>query len=139
MVSKSFGQLSTASKETQKQIARFLKEGILEKAPIVGDANKRVKSLIELERFLDRASSRFTSKNLIGPVTRVAGALGGVKSAAVSELLRLVDSPTLKSAGGIAVNELSKLVEKGSRAGKIPLVALVNLIADFLNKQDSQE
>lgn len=135
LLRKKFGELTTASVEGQKAINRFLKEGILDKAPIVGEANKRVKNLIDFERFARNASNSISGRNLLGLPTKLGGAIGGVPGAIAGKLLELADSPALKSVGGIAVNELAKLAEKGVTAGKIPAVALLNFIADIVNRQ----
>ena len=136
LLRKKFGELTTASTEGQKAINRFLKEGIVDKAAIVGDANKRVKNLIDFERFARRASNSISGRNLLGVPSKIGGAIGGVPGAVAGKLLELVDSPAIKSMGGIAVNELAKLAEGTGKAARIPAVALINFIANIQSKRE---
>ncbi len=138
LIRKSFGQLTAASTEGQKQIARFLKEGVLEKAPIVGTANKRAKALIEFEKFAIKASNRISSSNLLGFPAKVGGAVAGGPGLVAGKLLELVDSPALKSAAAIGIDQLAKLAGKGVKAGRISLVALVNEIAKIVQGQEEK-
>ena len=138
LLRKSFGELTTASVETQKQIARFLKEGILDKAPIVGDINKRVANLIKMEKQLSGTVSTVNRRQLLGLAGKVGGVTGGVKGALVGKLLEVADSPLIKSGAGIASNELGKIIEASGKKSRVSLVALINAITESLNREKDE-
>ena len=121
---KYYDQLSAAGIEGQKQATRFLKEKIVEKAPVVGDVNKRLSSLYKFDQALEKARGRIGNLNLLGLAPKIGAAVGGAKGAVIGAVVGLIDNPAIKSGVGIGLNELSKLAEKGA----IPLNALLGLI-----------
>ena len=99
LIRNSYGELSNVQKETQKQMARFLKEGIVEKSPVVGDVNSRLKSLYALDEALGKASRRIGNLNLLGLGLKAGSALGGGKGAVMGMLGDLTDKAAVKSGG----------------------------------------
>lgn len=133
LLKKYYNTLSGAEQEARKQGVRYLKDKIVEKAPVVGDVNKRLKSLYEFDKSLATASNRIKNLNLLGLGAKAGTAVSGSKGAAVGLLADLADSPLLKSGAAIGVNELSKLA---SPKGVIPLNALVGYIRSQIEKNN---
>jgi len=125
MLRKYYDRLSTAGIEGQKQATRFLKEKIVEGAPIVGDINSRLSNLYKFDQALSKASGRIGNLNLLGLGAKFGAAAGGSKGAIIGLLSDLADAPAIKSGAGIAINELSKLVNKKS---VIPLNTLLGIL-----------
>jgi len=121
----SYGELSNVQKETQKQVARFLKEGIVEKAPAVGDINARLKNLYALDQSLESASRRIGNLNLLGLGGKIGAAAGGKMGAALGLVADVLDKAAVKSGVAIGVNELAKLAGPGST---IPATVLLNYV-----------
>lgn len=123
-----YGELSSVEKETQKQMARFLKEGIVEKSPVVGEINKRLKSLYELDNSLEKASRRIGNLNLLGISAKLGAAAGGKAGAALGLVGDFMDRAAIKSGAAIGLNELAKLGGKAGSMAKIPVSELLNYI-----------
>ncbi len=120
-----YGELSNVQKETQKQIARFLKEGIVEKAPAVGDINARLKNLYALDQSLEGAARRIGNLNLLGLGAKIGAAAGGKAGAVLGIAADLLDKAGIKSGAAIGLNEIAKLAGSGST---VPAAALLNYI-----------
>lgn len=121
----SYGELSNVNRETQKNIARFLKEGIVEKAPEAGQINSRLKNLYALDQSLDKASKRIGNLNLLGLGVKLGAASRGSAGAVVGLVADLMDKAAIKSGAAIGINELSKLSVPG---GAIPVTAILNYV-----------
>lgn len=130
MLRNAYGELSNVQKETQKQITRFLKEGIVEKAPAVGTINNRLKSLYRLDEALGKASNRVGNLNLLGLGSKVlagAGAtIGGTKGALLGLLGGIATKPALKSGAAIGLQNLANGVGQAANAVRIPTTMLLN-------------
>lgn len=120
-----YGELSNVGKETQKQMARFLKEGIAEKAPVVDTVNKRLKDLYALDQSLEGAAKRIGNLNLLGLGAKLGAAAGGKAGAAIGLVADLLDKSAIKSGAAIGLNELANL---SGGASTIPVTALLNYV-----------
>jgi len=108
-ISKSYGKLSSASIESQKALARGLKEELAAQIPEIGDLNARESQLIGLDQALERAVNRIGNHQMMGIGTPLAAS--GVKaatgstglSAAAGVLKAIVDDPIIKSKLAIAM------------------------------------
>lgn len=117
--SKAYGELKNASIESQKALARGLKEELVAQFPEIADLNARESNLIGLDKQLERAVGRIENHQMLGIGTPLAAAGGkavtgstGV-AAAVGILKAIFDDPFIKSKLAISLN-------KGSK-GAIPL------------------
>lgn len=131
LIRNSYGELSNVSKETQKQMARFLKEGIVEKAPEVGDVNTRLKNLYALDDALGKASRRIGNLNLLGLGVKAGAAVGGGKAEVVAGLLAdLLDKGAVKSGAAIGLNNFANLAGQGVTNAKAPVTFLLNKLIE---------
>ena len=128
ILKKSYGKLSTVNTEGQKQIARFLKDEIVDAAPVIGDVNKRLSSLYKFDQALSKASGRLGNLNLLGIGTKIGGAIGGVKGGVVGALLDLIDKPTIKSGMAISLDQLTK----GAVGARIPAAVILKNLAEII-------
>ena len=124
-----YGELSSVQKEAQKQITRFLKEGIVEKAPVVGDINARLAKLYALDGALEKASARIGNLNLLGLGSKIGAAAGGKPGAVIGVIADLIDKPWAKSGAAIGLNELAKAAEKVGKAGKVSIPLLMRYLS----------
>lgn len=108
LLKKEYGKLSTVSSEGQKQITRFLKDKILEKAPAVKDINQRLSRLYQFDKALQSAQTRISNLNLLGLATKVGGAVRGRPGWVLGLALDLADKPLLKSLGAFTADRISK-------------------------------
>src|SRR3990167_1695729 len=108
LLRKYYDRLTSAGIEGQKQGVRYLKEKIVEKAPIVGDINKRLKSLYEFDEALGKSQGRIKNLNLLGLASKIGGAAAGPQGLLIGKLLELADAPMIKSGAAIGLNELSQ-------------------------------
>jgi len=130
LIRNSYGELSNVQKETQKQMARFLKEGIVEKSPVVGDVNARLKSLYALDEALGKASRRIGNLNLLGLGLKAGSALGGGKGAVMGLLGDLTDKAAVKSGAAIGLNNFANLAGQGVTNAKAPVTFLLNKLIE---------
>jgi len=130
LIRNSYGELSNVQKETQKQMARFLKEGIVEKSPVVGDVNARLKSLYTLDEALGKASKRIGNLNLLGLGLKAGSALGGGKGAIMGLLGDLTDKAAVKSGAAIGLNNFANLAGQGVTNAKAPVTFLLNKLIE---------
>ncbi len=108
--SKAYGELKSADIESQKALARGLKEELARQIPEIGDLNARESQLIGLDKALERAVNRISNHQMFGIGTPLAAA--GVKAAtgstglaAVTGILRaVIDDPIIKSKLAIAMS-----------------------------------
>lgn len=127
-ISKSYGQLSSAAIESQKALARGLKEEIATAFPEIADLNAKESQFIGLDGALQSAVKRITNHQLVGIGTPIAaGAVAGItkstKLGAIAGVVKAVmDDPVLKSKLAIALNR------KG-----VPLPGAMARIAAYAN------
>lgn len=112
---KKYGELGNASIESQKALARGIKEEIAEAVPEVGALNAKESKFIGLDQAFERAVVRVTNQKLLNVGTSVAtlgakAATGSNKAALVAGFLKAVyESPDLRSRLAIAVNRAQRL------------------------------
>lgn len=129
---KLYGQMTEAPRiEASKQMVRGLKEGILEKAPQVGDINSRLGKLYEFDKALEKAAGRVKNLNLLGMGGKLGAAVGGKAGAFAGALADLAEHSFVKSGAAIGLNDLATLMEKGKSIGQVPL----NEIIRFMTKK----
>lgn len=107
---KAYGELKSATIESQKALARGLKEELASQIPEIGDLNSRESQLIGLDGALERAVNRISNHQIIGIGTPIAAGAakavtGSSGMAAVAGLLKaVVDDPIIKSKLAIAMS-----------------------------------
>lgn len=120
---KAYGEMKTASLESQKALARGLKEEIANQFPQLNELNAQDSKLYDLQEPLTRAVQRISNHQVIGigtPIAASAGAAitGSAKVGVVSGLIKAVlDDPVVKSKLAIALSK--------SGQGSLPM-SLVN-------------
>ena len=110
--------MSSATIESQKALARGIKEELEVQFPEIKGLNKQESQLYDLQPALERAVRRIDNHDIISlgsKVTAGAGAaLGGAPGAVAGSILeKTLGMPLVKSQLAIAINAASK--------GKIPL------------------
>jgi hypothetical protein len=111
---RSFGELKSATIESQKALARGIKEELQSQFPDIKNLNAREGQLIGLDEALERAVRRIDNHQLIGLGTPMAVAAGGVLTGtaggagALGALKLVLDNPVVKSKLAIALNHASK-------------------------------
>jgi hypothetical protein len=106
---KAYGELKGATIESQKSLARGLKEEIATQFPEINDLNAQDSRAINLQDSLERAVNRIGNHQLLGIGTPIAAGAakavtGSNKVAAVAGLLKAVlDNPAVKSNLAIAL------------------------------------
>lgn len=127
-IRKSYGQLSDAAKESQKALARGLKEELVQQFPEIGQLNAKESQLINLDGALEQALKRISNHQLVGIGTPMVAAGAGAitkstKVGAAAGIIKAVlDDPILKSKIAIALNK------KG-----VPIVGAKTRIAAYAN------
>lgn len=107
---KAYGELKGAAIESQKALARGLKDELAQQFPELSDLNARDSRAIDLQDELERAVNRIGNHQLVGIGTPVAtagvkAATGSNKLAAVAGVMKAVlDSPGVKSKLAIALS-----------------------------------
>jgi hypothetical protein len=113
-IRKNYGQLSSATVESQKALARGIKEELANQFPELSQLNAQDSQAINLDKFLQRAVSRISNHQLVGIGTPiVAGTAKAVTGssgvAGVAGVMKAVlDDPYIKSKVAIALNKASK-------------------------------
>lgn len=116
---KSYGQLSNATIESQKALARGIKEELAQQFPEISAMNSRESELLGLDTALERAVRRIDNHQMIGIGTPMAAGAakavtGSSPVAAVAGIMKaVIDDPLVKSRIAIALNR--------ARSGKGPL------------------
>jgi hypothetical protein len=118
--SRAYGELGSATIESQKALARGLKEELVTQFPELKDLNAQDSKLINLDGALEHAVRRIDNHQLVSfGATAAAGAGGvaaGAPGAAIAGILKtVVDNPTVKSKLAIALNKIA------SPGGRIPM------------------
>lgn len=109
--SKAYGEMQTAAVESQKALARGLKEEIANQFPELTELNARDSKLYDLEGPLTKAVQRISNHQVIGIGTPIAASAGAAitssaKVGVISGLLKAVlDDPVVKSRLAIALSK----------------------------------
>lgn len=111
LIKNAYGKLKTSTLEYQKQIARGLKEGVVENVPEVGGINSRLKSLYALEKQLDRSVDRIKNADLMRLGTRVIAGVGGMTGTALAVVSQIF-GPSVKSLSAIQMNRLGEFLSR---------------------------
>ena len=110
---RAYGELSSAAVESQKALARGLKEELAAQFPELSDLNPQDSRLIGLDGFLEKAVNRIANHQILGIGTPLAAAgakavTGSSGLAGVAGMLKMVvDDPIIKSKLAIALNKAS--------------------------------
>ena len=110
----SYGQLSSATVESQKALARGLKEELQQQFPQIQNLNAQEGKLIDLDSALDRAVTRISNHQLMGIGSPLAAAGAGAATGSPPMALAsgvfkaILDDPVVKSKLAIAQNRGSK-------------------------------
>lgn len=102
----SYGEQSSASREAQKDLARGLKDQIVQAFPEIGALNEKESALLKLEASLERFVGREGNKELIGlgtPMTTLAGHAMGIPAVPAWFLSAALKSSEIKSRIAIAM------------------------------------
>lgn len=124
---KSYGELKGATIESQKALARGIKEELATQFPEINQLNDRESKLIGLNEAVERAVRRIDNHQLIGIGTPIVAGGAGVLSKstgmgmAAATIKAVIDDPFLKSKLAIAMN----------KAGKVPLNQANSRIAAY--------
>ncbi len=136
MVSKHYGDMKGAAIEAQKQLARGLKDALVETYPDLTKLNAEDSGLIQLQKALERTVGRLNNRDMIGLGETIAGGagaavgslLGGPAGAAAGSLVgvarRIADSPEVKTRVALLLNKASKM--------KVP--PMINDAAPMINE-----
>jgi len=111
---RAYGELGSATIESQKALARGLKEELANAFPELSDLNAQDSKLLDLQGMLQRAVNRISNHQMVGIGTPIMGA--GVKAAtgstgiagAAALAKAVFDDPYIKSQVAIALNKASK-------------------------------
>lgn len=120
-IRKSYGQMSNATVESQKALARGIKEELATQIPEIGDLNAKESALLGLDKAMERAVGRIGNLNMMGIGTPIAagaaGAITGRSSIGViSGIVKaVIDDPIVKSKIAIAMAKHGSLAQAASR------------------------
>jgi hypothetical protein len=111
---KAYGELKSASIESQKALARGLKEEIAKQFPELSDLNAKEGSLLDLQPVLEKAVQRIGNHQLMGIGTPLVGTAakavtGSSGEGAASAVIKFVlDNPSVKSRLAIQLSKASR-------------------------------
>lgn len=115
VLKKSYGEMKGVAVESEKALARGIKEQLAQKYKQLASLNEKDSALINLDKALERAVSRIDNTNLVGLGTTTASAVnpwaGMVKA--------IIDAPLVKSKLAIALQKAADRVPRNSRIRKI--------------------
>lgn len=106
---KAYGELKSATIESQKALARGIKEELAQQFPELSGLNRAESQLLNLEPQIERAIGRQANHQMVGIGTPIvaAGAKAVTKSnaaaAAIATIKAVVDNPVIKSKLAIAL------------------------------------
>jgi hypothetical protein len=125
---KRYGELSSASNEAQKNLARGIKEEIVAKHPELSALNAREGSLLELDDAIQSAVNRIYNKELF-PTSSIwtglaAGSVTGNVGAGIETFIAraALENATVKSKLAIALNNARK---GGIKGGEVPIIGVL--------------
>jgi hypothetical protein len=113
VLKKSYGELSDATKEANKNVARGLKEELVSIYPELKELNKQDSLYLKLEPMIEKAVGRIDKRDIMGIGTPIAGgavaSIAGGHAGATAMLLKAVlDHPNVKAYLAIALNKAKK-------------------------------
>lgn len=117
----SYGEQASAAREGQKDLARGLKDGIVEAFPEIANLNQNESALIALEGSLERFAGREGNHQLIGLGTPLV--LAATHSIAPTFLKAALDNPNIKSRLAIALARASEKQSQGIVSNVAPKLA----------------
>lgn len=125
---RAYGELKSATIESQKALARGIKEELEAQFPEIKGMNAQESKLIGLDGALEKALNRIGNRQLVGigtPIVMgaVGSAAGGGPGIVAGMVKAIVDDPLVKSKLAIAL----------SRAGKVPPSAAIGKITQYAN------
>lgn len=128
--SKSYGELRSATIESQKALARGIKEELANQFPELSKLNAQDSRLLQLQPLIERAINRIGNRNILSLGGKVAGAggaaAGGAPGAAAAMILHeVVGMPELQSKLAIALTKVSK--------GAVTIGQAQSRVASYLN------
>lgn len=137
--SKAYGEMGSAVTESQKALARGIKEELEVQFPEIKGLNAQEGKYLNLDEVLQRAVRRINNHQLIGigtPMAATAGAAAaGGPGAAVAAVLKLtLDDPIVKSRLAIALNKAGTGMPYATAAAKVG--AYSGLLGDALTRGD---
>jgi hypothetical protein len=139
-VKKNYGQLSAASIEAQKSLARGIKEELVVAIPELADLNARESKLLNLDGVMEKAVSRIRNHQLfgIGTPLAMAGAEAATHSPkvalAIGAMRAVLEQPQIKSRIAIALNSLkARNPAKYGRPSRMTVASRVQEYIDSLS------
>lgn len=139
---KSYGELKSASIESQKALARGIKEELNTAFPELQGINAEASKLYGLDEALTKAVQRQANHQLIGLGTPAAAAAGGILTgsgtgALVSAVLKgVIDDPVFKSRFAFVLSKARKGMPFGEATGRI--AAYSSALGDAANGQQNE-
>lgn len=126
---KSYGELSSATIESQKALARGIKEELAQQFPEIAGMNAKESQLFGLEPALERAVRRIDNHDIISLGSKVAAgagaAFGGAPGAVAAGLMeKVLGLPLVKSKLAIMINHAGK--------GSVPMNAATGRIEAYV-------
>jgi hypothetical protein len=132
-----YGELSSAQVESEKALARGLKEELESQFPELKSLNAQQSELMGLEPFLEKAVARLGNHNILSLGDMAAGAAGGaaggpVGAAGAAAMRQAIGSPLFKSKLAFALSKASQQV------GKVePYAASLGRVNSYVQSLDS--
>jgi len=108
---RAYGELKSATVESQKALARGIKEELNKQFPELADLNAKDSQLYQLDSALEKAVQRNSNHQLISFGTPAAAAAGGLATGtgagaiAAAVLKKVIDDPIIKSKLAIALSK----------------------------------
>jgi hypothetical protein len=138
-----YGELGNAAIESQKALARGLKEELANAFPELSKLNAREGQLLDLQPALERAVQRSGNHQMIGLGTPMVGAAAGAATGslkvatALATMKAVLDNPMLKSRLAIALNMAGKRIPGGisMAAANARISAYSNLLGNAIQNQ----
>jgi hypothetical protein len=136
MGDKAYGELSSAVKESQKALARGIKEELAEQFPEIVPKNAAEAKLLGLDDALEAAVNRTRNHNILGLGTKIIGVgggalAGGAEGAALGTgaavMHEVLSHPAVQSRIAIAI----------SRASKIPFPTALARVGAYVSALDT--
>ena len=140
---KKYGELSGASIEAQKALARGIKEELVAAIPELAELNARESKLINLDSQLQKAVARIRNHQIFGIGTPiVAAGVGAVtestKAALVAGAIRaMIDHPGLKSRLAIVINSAGK--RNPTKYGHPTMATAISRVQEYIDALDASQ
>ena len=122
VLKKSYGEMKGVAIESEKALARGIKQSLVDKYPQLEYLNAKDSALIQLDNALDKAVSRIGNRDVVGLGTTTAAAA----SPAFGVIKQIIDLPYVKSKVGIALQKAADRVPKKVRFRK-PITPVTTL------------